>query len=1549
MTDSIAEKNLPAFILKRGKDYVPWASQMKSWFYEQNLWQYIIGYVEPIEEPDYQTSAKTEVKKYLDWQIQNSKAKNMMCNRLDINYRILIQDCVNCTECWDTLKNYFLNDSIIQQQQIEEEFESFHLNYSKSMEYNIMEFNFIISRLKHADMEPTEQKKCYKLIQSLPKSYAPLKTMIKYTTSKSNPLKLRDLIERIEDISREKRHWNNPIKKYEDVNNVVTQNNQTRNSKFNNKNFKTNNTNNTAKYNTSKSKKIKCTFCDGDHFWTKCPHKEQLLDMGKKLNQKSKKEYHENTNLVKTEETNSSPDNFILTIQEDYQENKYEDYIIIDTGSTISASPNIDLFKDLNKVEDFELRQFVNTDETSVINCRYQGTLCLPIINNNNQKLTLTIKNALFEPRAEHSILSISQLTSQLKYNCQFNEQNVIFTKPNQKPIQGIRKGKLYIIPLSNKIKLTEYVNNTTISTNKTQIIKNNISPNDIKTTINNKKELTLNQKRNNQETTKPKITSEHTKNKNSITNNEVKRRYTKKDDINTKKPSINTSKMFYKSSKSNNKHYINNTRTNYLKQPDNKEETLIQYKDDPLTLELINYHYKFGHVSFYTLKKMALLKLIPYKLKNATIPKYCKVCHKGKQTRNVIPKESTNNLLDLLVMSKRDIHGNKYVLGIMDEYSSLDHAYFLKKKSQASRSIKNHIRMIERKFQKQVVYLRADRGGEFISKSIQTWIRNKGISLELTAPYSSFQNGQRERSWRTLCDMTRCLLYQTNLPTNLWSYAFQYSIYIRNRIVGSTRNIKSPMEKVYNIVPDLSQIQVFGSTCSVKNLHAKKLDVRSNEYTFIGVNHVSKAYDIYDPVNKKVLVRRDIQFNKNITPLLHSKLNEHNFSGKKFINSDNKHRMDEIKYPDTDSDSTESVESVIDETSDDELNEKSIESNKNITNISNDTTYSPVIPTDESSSINQDLSIQNTQIRENDINTNQPLSLSDHINYDKNTDIHIRRSTRESKPPPRYYNEYIYYLNPSNNLNQTLYENNILKLPVPKSYLQAMKTIYHEQWYIAMKDEIESLEKNKTWILIKPPPNAVIIGNMWVFKIKQTITGKIERFKARLVARGDRQIKGVNYDETQAPVIKFTTIMILLIIATKLKLIIKTIDINTAYLYATLNEEIYMHLPNGFYEDKKKNGYKAKLLKSIYGLKQSALLWYQTLSSAIKTLGYEQLYFDHCVFIKYTNELVIVGIYVDDILIISSNEDEIIKFKENIRKHFDFKDSIDFESIIGIKVTKDKKGNSYLIQDQYIKDILSRYQMNECNGCKTPMEYKINIFNEINDEKEKILPALPFQECIGSLLYLLTRTRPDISFSVSILAQVQLKPSKSHFLCIKRIFRYLKQTINLGIKIDKSQEIRLSGFVDASFAINPGERKSITGYIFFIDETPICWKTRKQQIVAKSTMESELIALESAICELLWIMRLLNELSFKQNSIILYCDNQATIRFVKNKFIQSRNKHIDIQRCFSRQFIENEFIDLRHISTNNMKADGLTKSLGPNKFNIFLSQINMDFIAEEC
>ena len=169
----------------------------------------------------------------------------------------------------------------------------------------------------------------------------------------------------------------------------------------------------------------------------------------------------------------------------------------------------------------------------------------------------------------------------------------------------------------------------------------------------------------------------------------------------------------------------------------------------------------------------------------------------------------------------------------------------------------------------------------------------------------------------------------------------------------------------------------------------------------------------------------------------------------------------------------------------------------------------------------------------------------------------------------------------------------------------------------------------------------------------------------------------------------------------------------------------------------------------------------------------------------------------------------------------------------------------------------------------------------------------------IGPLQYLLTRTRPDISYSVSILSQMQLNPTHEQFKYLKRILRYLQYTKDLGIKVDSSKELCLVGYVDASFAKFPNERNGITGYIFYLDSTPIVWKTCKQKIVAKSTMESELYALESAVSECLWIKRILNELTFKQSIITIYCDNQATIKFIENRFQSSRNKHIDIRRCF--------------------------------------------------
>ena len=235
----------------------------------------------------------------------------------------------------------------------------------------------------------------------------------------------------------------------------------------------------------------------------------------------------------------------------------------------------------------------------------------------------------------------------------------------------------------------------------------------------------------------------------------------------------------------------------------------------------------------------------------------------------------------------------------------------------------------------------------------------------------------------------------------------------------------------------------------------------------------------------------------------------------------------------------------------------------------------------------------------------------------------------------------------------------------------EALSSPDKKYWEEAAQKELTSLKEKNVYEIVNKPKNTNIIGCHWVFKIKQSIDGNIDKFKVRLVARGDTQIYGINYYNTSAPVMNLTTLHILLVIGIKNDYYLSNIDINTAYLNAPLKEQIYMKLPPGFFYKERENNKVLLLKRSLYGLKQSAYEWYNTLKKALEKLKFKPLFHDKCVFIKKEPYIIILGIYVDDILILSSKKECINQFKKEIKLFFDFTDNSNFESILGIKIFK--------------------------------------------------------------------------------------------------------------------------------------------------------------------------------------------------------------------------------------------------------------------------------------
>lgn len=364
-----------------------------------------------------------------------------------------------------------------------------------------------------------------------------------------------------------------------------------------------------------------------------------------------------------------------------------------------------------------------------------------------------------------------------------------------------------------------------------------------------------------------------------------------------------------------------------------------------------------------------------------------------------------------------------------------------------------------------------------------------------------------------------------------------------------------------------------------------------------------------------------------------------------------------------------------------------------------------------------------------------------------------------------------------------------------PKSYSEAMHSADKNDWLKAMHEELQSIEDNDTWTLTDLPPDRKSIGSKWVFKTKQDESGKLIRKKARVVAQGFTQKFGVDYDEVFAPVARSTTLRVLLSIAGKRNYSVKHYDIKTAFLNGHLDEEIYMRPPPGFKQDNRV----FKLNKSLYGLKQAARVWNQTLHDVLVNLKFQQSDIDKCLYVlRERNTVCYLLVHVDDILLVSNDAEFIQITSKNIGIQFEIKDLGNVKHYLGIDVTKDKDGNFLLSQAQYIKKIIESSNLCDAKTSKFPLDqgyFKIEDKNILPDNNE-------YRKLIGMLLYLSTNSRPDISASVAILSQKVSQPTQTDMNEAKRIVKYLKGSINLKLSLSNVLgEQKLTVFSDANWA----------------------------------------------------------------------------------------------------------------------------------------------------
>ena len=527
------------------------------------------------------------------------------------------------------------------------------------------------------------------------------------------------------------------------------------------------------------------------------------------------------------------------------------------------------------------------------------------------------------------------------------------------------------------------------------------------------------------------------------------------------------------------------------------------------------------------------------------------------------------------------------------------------------------------------------------------------------------------------------------------------------------------------------------------------------------------------------------------------------------------------------------------------------------------------------------------------------------------------RRSTRVSKQPDFY----------------GVWVNSVNSIAEPLTVKQALTSSEKENWQEAMKDEFNSLDANKVWELVPPPNDRKIINSKWVFKCKLKENGLVERYKARLVAQGYSQRQGLDYEETFSPVVRFESVRTVIALAVSEKMKLHQMDVKTAFLNGELTEELFMKQPEGFIEEGKEN-LVCRLNRSIYGLKQSPRCWNTAFDDHLKSMNFEQTRGDPCLYVSTQGEPAIIAVYVDDIIIAGKTNERIVESKAALADRFDVKDMGELHYFLGVKIIQDhRKGTIWMGQPLYTENLISNFNMQDAKTCKIPVNPSIKL-TKSNDDSTCI-DMEQYQSGVGKLIYLSTRTRPDIAYAVSSVAKFTSRPTQQHWTAVKHILRYLTGTINYGLLFTETKSKECTGYSDADWGGDVDDRKSTSGYLFKMCGASVSWKSKKQSCVALSTAEAEYMSLTSAAQEAIWLNRLLAELHRKDTSrpAIVYEDNQSAISMTRNPQFHGRSKHIAIKYHFIRDETKKGTIDVRYCRSSDMIADILTKGLYAEQF----------------
>jgi len=574
--------------------------------------------------------------------------------------------------------------------------------------------------------------------------------------------------------------------------------------------------------------------------------------------------------------------------------------------------------------------------------------------------------------------------------------------------------------------------------------------------------------------------------------------------------------------------------------------------------------------------------------------------------------------------------------------------------------------------------------------------------------------------------------------------------------------------------------------------------------------------------------------------------------------------------------------------------------------------------------------------------NSAQPSSVEGRIGSDNDPGEEIdsrqepRRSVRDTRKPSRFTYRTL-GVPEGDDQPPNMHEANLVNRIAfaaslePETLADAMRGPDKDQWIQAVKKELDSLRKHGTYKVVPLPSGRKPVKCKWVLKVKDLQDGSL-KYKARLVAKGFSQKEGIDYTETYAPVIKYKSLRTLLAVANERNMEIHQMDVTTAFLNGDLEEEIYMEPPEG--QEGNKPGMVWKLERSLYGLKQSPRCWNTTIHNFLVNQGFTRNITDYATYSKgLGRDQVILALYVDDLLILSEDLNQVLKIKSALASRFEMVDFGEVKTVLGMRITRDRsKGVLCIDQRKYAQGVLDKFSMGSCKPVNLPMAVDTQLvkaqgsFTELERES---MASVPYRSAVGSLMYLMVSTRPDLAAAIGVVSRFLEHPGRPHWEAVKRILRYVQHTLDYGLVYKRQGSLESVGFTDADFAGCLDSRKSTTGWVFMLGGAAISWSSKRQSSVALSTCEAEYMAAAQAAMEAAWHKNIMEELGMSQEAPIwIGCDAQAALQLLKNPVYHDRTKHIAVKVHFVRQLMEAGVVDFQYISTEKQVADALTKAV---------------------